>query len=103
VLLGFAAGTDMSAPASTDPAPAAPTQHLQLGHGHSPLSAGVRALPVAAAVTVMAPLSSRLVARLGIRMVVPVDLALMGGGLLLFTRPRRPRATISQLAYGRTD
>jgi EmrB/QacA subfamily drug resistance transporter len=62
------------------------TQYLQLVHGYSPLSAGVRALPFAAAVMATAPLSSRLVAHLGIRVVVPAGLTAMGGGLLLLTQ-----------------
>ena len=47
---------------------------------------GVRALPFAAAVMATAPLSSTLVARLGIRVVVPAGLTAMGGGLLLLTQ-----------------
>ncbi len=62
------------------------TQYLQLVHGYSPLSAGVRALPFAAAVMATAPLSSRLVARLGIRLVIPAGLIAMGGGLLMLTQ-----------------
>ena len=62
------------------------TQYLQLVHGYSPLSAGVRALPFAAAVMVTAPLSSVLVAKLGIRAVVPAGLTAMGGGLLMLTQ-----------------
>jgi EmrB/QacA subfamily drug resistance transporter len=62
------------------------TQYLQLVHGYSPLSAGVRALPFAVAVMITAPISSKLVARLGIRMVIPAGLTLMGGGLLLLTQ-----------------
>jgi len=61
------------------------TQYLQLVHGYTPLSAGVRALPFAAAVMLTAPLSSRLVARLGVRLVIPAGLVLMGGGLLMLT------------------
>jgi EmrB/QacA subfamily drug resistance transporter len=61
------------------------TQYLQLVHGYTPLSAGVRALPFAAAVMLTAPLSSLLVARLGIRVVIPAGLAAMGTGLLLLT------------------
>jgi EmrB/QacA subfamily drug resistance transporter len=62
------------------------TQYLQLVHGYTPLSAGVRALPFAVAVMATAPLSSRLVARLGIRVVIPAGLIAMGGGLLLLTQ-----------------
>lgn len=58
------------------------TQYLQLVHGYSPLSAGLRALPFAAAVLVAAPLSSPLAARLGARVVIPAGLLFMGAGLL---------------------
>jgi EmrB/QacA subfamily drug resistance transporter len=75
------------------------TQYLQLVHGYSPLSAGVRALPFAAAVMVTAPTSSRLVARLGIRAVIPAGLALMGGGLLLLTQAT-PTTSYTFLAVG---
>ena len=75
------------------------TQYLQLVHGYSPLSAGVRALPFAAAVMVTAPLSSMLVARLGIRVVVPAGLTAMGGGLLLLTQVT-PTTSYSFIAIG---
>jgi EmrB/QacA subfamily drug resistance transporter len=75
------------------------TQYLQLVHGYSPLSAGVRALPFAIAVMVTAPTSSKLVARLGIRAVVPAGLALMGGGLLLLTQAT-PTTSYTFLAVG---
>jgi EmrB/QacA subfamily drug resistance transporter len=58
------------------------TQYLQLVHGYSPLSAGVRALPFAAAMGAMSPLSPVLAGRLGSRVVIPAGLALMGLGLL---------------------
>ena len=41
------------------------TQYLQLVAGYTPLGAGVRALPFAAAVLVTAPLSALLVSRFG--------------------------------------
>ena len=75
------------------------TQYLQLVHGYSPLSAGVRALPFAAAVMVTAPISSMLVARLGIRLVVPTGLAAMGGGLLILTQVT-PTTSYTFLAIG---
>jgi EmrB/QacA subfamily drug resistance transporter len=75
------------------------TQYLQLVHGYSPLSAGVRALPFAVAVMATAPASSRLVARLGIRAVIPAGLALMGGGLLLLTQAT-PTTSYTFLAVG---
>jgi EmrB/QacA subfamily drug resistance transporter len=58
------------------------TQYLQLVHGYSPLSAGVRALPFAFAMAAMSPLSPVLAGRLGTRVVIPAGMALMGGGLL---------------------
>jgi EmrB/QacA subfamily drug resistance transporter len=58
------------------------TQYLQLVHGYSPLSAGVRALPFALAMGVMSPLSPMLAQRLGARVVIPAGMALMGLGLL---------------------
>jgi EmrB/QacA subfamily drug resistance transporter len=61
------------------------TQYLQLVREYSPLSAGLRALPFAAAVMVTAPVSTLLVRRFGARVVVPAGLIGMGTGLLLLT------------------
>jgi EmrB/QacA subfamily drug resistance transporter len=58
------------------------TQYLQLVHGYSPLSAGVRALPFALAMGAMSPLSPLVAHRLGARVVVPAGMLLMGFGLL---------------------
>ncbi len=58
------------------------TQYLQLVHGYSPLSAGVRALPFALAMGAASPFSTRLAQRLGLRVVIPAGMALMGVGLL---------------------
>jgi EmrB/QacA subfamily drug resistance transporter len=58
------------------------TQYLQLVHGYSPLSAGVRALPFAIAMAAMSPVSPILAARVGTRVVIPAGMALMGAGLL---------------------
>jgi EmrB/QacA subfamily drug resistance transporter len=58
------------------------TQYLQLVHGYSPLSAGLRALPFAIAIGVMSPLSPILALRFGPRLVIAGGLALMGLGLL---------------------
>ena len=58
------------------------TQYLQLVHGYSPLSAGVRALPFAFATGALSPLSPALAKRLGNRALVSAGLALMGLGLL---------------------
>jgi EmrB/QacA subfamily drug resistance transporter len=58
------------------------TQYLQLVHGYSPLSAGVRALPFAFAMAAASPLSPVLAKRLGTRVIIPAGMALMGLGLL---------------------
>jgi EmrB/QacA subfamily drug resistance transporter len=58
------------------------TQYLQLVHGYSPLSAGLRALPFAFAIGAMSPVSPILAKRFGTRLVIPAGMALMGLGLL---------------------
>jgi len=58
------------------------TQYLQLVHGYSPLSAGLRALPFAFAIGAMSPVSPILAQRFGTRLVIPAGMALMGLGLL---------------------
>src|SRR5580693_7175826 len=58
------------------------TQYLQLVHGYSPLSAGVRALPFAIAMAAVSPVSTVLAGRLGSRVVIPAGIVLMGAGLL---------------------
>jgi len=58
------------------------TQYLQLVHGYSPLSAGLRALPFALAMGAVSPLSPILAKRLGTRVIIPAGMALMGLGLL---------------------
>ena len=58
------------------------TQYLQLVHGYSPLSAGVRALPFAVAMAAVSPVSPVLAKRFGARVTIPAGIALMGAGLL---------------------
>src|ERR1700680_3771555 len=58
------------------------TQYLQLVHGYSPLSAGLRALPFALAMAAVSPVSPVLATRFGTRLVIPAGMALMGLGLL---------------------
>jgi EmrB/QacA subfamily drug resistance transporter len=58
------------------------TQYLQLVHGWSPLSAGLRALPFAFAMGAVSPLSPILAKRFGMRVIIPAGMALMGLGLL---------------------
>ena len=57
------------------------TQYLQFVLGYSPLAAGVRVLPYAAAMLVFAPLSAALVARFGTKRVATVGLLLFAAGL----------------------
>jgi hypothetical protein len=59
------------------------TQYLQLVLGLSPLASGVRLLPWAATLMVVAPRSSRLVGRFGYCVVVSSGLLVAGGGLAL--------------------
>jgi EmrB/QacA subfamily drug resistance transporter len=58
------------------------TQYLQLVHGYSPLSAGVRALPFAFAMGAVSPISPLLAKRFGNRTVISAGLGLMGLGLV---------------------
>ncbi len=57
------------------------TQLLQFQLGYTPLQAGVRVLPAAAAIAVMAPLSTVLVRRLGTKLTVTAGLLLAAAGL----------------------
>lgn len=61
------------------------TQIYQFVLGYPPLSAGLRALPSAPAVTVTAPLGTRLAARFGVRAIVTGGLLVTAAGLGLFT------------------
>jgi EmrB/QacA subfamily drug resistance transporter len=61
------------------------TQYWQLVHGYSPLEAGVRLLPHAATMMIVAPLSARVVERAGTKRVVVGGLALITTGLLLLS------------------
>ena len=69
---------------------------LQLVHGWSPLAAGLRALPFAFAMGAVSPLSSILAKRLGMRVIIPAGMALMGLGCSTCRRQawtRRPGRT----------
>jgi EmrB/QacA subfamily drug resistance transporter len=59
------------------------TQHLQFVMGYSPLQAGVRLLPWAAVMLVVAPSSARLVERFGTKAVVTTGLSLVTVALVL--------------------
>ena len=71
------------------------TQYLQFVLGYSPSAAGVRVLPYAGAMIVFAPLSSKLVMRLGTKRVATA-------GMLLFSTGLAVAATIGTgTGYGR--
>ena len=57
------------------------TQFLQFNLGYSALQAGVRMLPSAAAIAVVAPLSSIAVRRAGTKLTIAAGMALIGTGL----------------------
>jgi EmrB/QacA subfamily drug resistance transporter len=61
------------------------TQYWQLVHGYSPLQAGIRLLPHAATMMIVAPLSARLVEVAGTKRVVLTGLSLIAIGLLLLS------------------
>ena len=60
------------------------TQYLQFVMGYSALEAGVRLLPMAVTMLIVAPNSARLVDRLGTKVVVGSGLTIAGIGLALF-------------------
>jgi EmrB/QacA subfamily drug resistance transporter len=62
------------------------TQYLQLVVGYSPLSAGLRALPFAAGVMAVAPISSVLVRAVGARVIIPLGLTAMSAGLFVLAQ-----------------
>jgi EmrB/QacA subfamily drug resistance transporter len=57
------------------------TQFLQFQLGYTPLQAGVRVLPSAGAIAVVAPLSTISVARLGVKVTVVAGMLIAAGGL----------------------
>jgi EmrB/QacA subfamily drug resistance transporter len=59
------------------------TQYLQFVMGYEPLQAGVRLLPMALTMMVVAPLSPRVVEHIGTKRVVGLGLAIAGTGLAL--------------------
>ncbi len=58
------------------------TQYWQLVHGYTPLQAGIRLVPHAITMMIVAPLSARFVERLGTKRVVTAGLSLIAIGLL---------------------
>ena len=62
------------------------TQYLQLVRGWTALSSGVRTLPFAVTLMVVAPMSARFAARFGAKRVVSLGVLVAGVGLLLLSR-----------------
>jgi MFS family permease len=58
------------------------TQYWQFVHGYTPLEAGVRLVPFAVTMMVTAPLSARLVERVGTKRVVTLGMLIAAGALL---------------------
>lgn len=58
------------------------TQYWQLVHGYSPLGAGVRLVPYALCMMVTAPLSARIVERLGAKRVITTGLSIVATALV---------------------
>jgi len=57
------------------------TQFLQFDLGYTPLQAGVRVLPAAGAIAVVAPLSALLLRAIGTKLTAPAGLLVIGAGL----------------------
>lgn len=57
------------------------TQFLQFQLGYSALQAGIRMLPAAGAIAIVAPFSALVIRRLGTKLTVALGLALVAGGL----------------------
>ncbi len=58
------------------------TQYLQFQLGYTPLQAGVRVLPAAGCIALVAPMSATIVRRLGTKLTVAAGLLVVAGGLL---------------------
>lgn len=61
------------------------TQYLQMVRGYDALEAGLRTLPVAVGLILGGPSSAKLAERVGLRVVVPLGLVLVAGGMFLLT------------------
>jgi len=70
------------------------TQYLQFVLGYTALQAGIRVAPIAAMLIIAAPISGRLVSRVGNKVLVASGMAVVAGGLFLLSA-----ATISS-GYG---
>lgn len=65
------------------------TQYWQFVHDYSPLEAGVRLVPYAASMMIVAPLSARIVERIGSKRVIVIGLFMVTVALLLLSLLRR--------------
>ena len=70
------------------------TQYLQFVLGYTPLQAGLRVAPIAAVLIIAAPISGRLVSKVGTKVLVAGGMTLVAGGLFVLST-----ATISS-GYG---
>ncbi len=61
------------------------TQYWQLVHLYSPLQAGIRLLPYAMTMMIVAPLSARLVERLGTKRVVTMGLSIIAAAMVVLS------------------
>jgi MFS transporter, DHA2 family, multidrug resistance protein len=61
------------------------TQYFQFVQGYTPLQAGARLLPYAAAMMISAPVSARLVEKVGTKRVMTVGLVIMSGALFVMS------------------
>ncbi len=65
------------------------TQYWQFVHGYTPLEAGVRLVPYAASMMIVAPLSARIVERIGSKRVITIGLFTVTTALLLLSLVQR--------------
>jgi EmrB/QacA subfamily drug resistance transporter len=75
------------------------TQYLQFVHGWTPLGAGVRLLPFAATMMVVAPSSARIAERVGTKRTVATGLAIAAVGFVLVSR-LQPNSSYGFLIVG---
>ncbi len=64
-------------------------QYWQLVHGYTPLEAGVRLVPYAMSMMIVAPLSARFVEKLGSKRVITIGLCIVTAALILLSFIRR--------------
>lgn len=65
------------------------TQYWQFVHGYTPLQAGVRLVPYAFVMMIVAPMSARVVERLGTKRVVTIGLSIISVSMLLLATIQR--------------